>query len=186
MLALLLVTAQEAAGGGGQKIGFDSPFTINFGMFFWTWVIFIALFFLLKKFAWPGIVRLTEERERKIAAQLAEAERMQSEAREALEEHKRLVAKAREDAQALIAEAKSVADKERDKILSETREEQAQLLERAKREIDAERERAVVDLRREAVDLSLAAASKLISEKLDDQVNRRLVTDYLATLGENH
>jgi F0F1-type ATP synthase membrane subunit b/b' len=42
----------------------------------------------------------------------------------------------------------------------------------------------VQELRREAVDLSLAAAAKLIEAKLDSETNRRLVTDYLATLGQ--
>jgi F-type H+-transporting ATPase subunit b len=46
----------------------------------------------------------------------------------------------------------------------------------------AERDRAVADLRREAVDISLAAASKLIGERLDADADRRLVQDYLATL----
>ena len=49
-----------------------------------------------------------------------------------------------------------------------------------------ERQRAVADLRREAVDLSLAAASKLVGEKLDDDANRKLVTQYLGSLEIKH
>ena len=49
-----------------------SPFEVNFGLFFWTWAVFIALFFILKKFAWPSILRATEERERAIERQLGE------------------------------------------------------------------------------------------------------------------
>lgn len=180
----LMLVAQAAE--GAHKVGFDSPFEVNFGMFFWTWIIFIALFLALRKWAWPEILKFTEERERKLAHQLAEAERMNAEARQALEEHQRLVARAKEDAQALIAEAKSVAEREREQLLTRTREEQAQLLERAKREIQAERERAVAELRREAVDLSLSAASRLIGERLDSDANRRLVTEYLASLAERH
>ena len=51
-------------------------------------------------------------------------------------------------------------------MLNISKEEQAELLARARREIAAERERAVAELRRETVDLSLAAASKLIGERL--------------------
>ena len=49
-----------------------------------------------------------------------------------------------------------------------------------------EKERAVTALRREAVDLSLAAASKLIEERLDDEANRKLVTGYLGSLETKH
>jgi F0F1-type ATP synthase membrane subunit b/b' len=41
----------------------------------------------------------------------------------------------------------------------------------------------VAELRREAVDLSLAAASKLIEKRLDGETDRKLVQDFLATLG---
>jgi F-type H+-transporting ATPase subunit b len=69
-----------------------SPFEVNFGLFFWTWAVFIALFFILKKFAWPSILRATEEREQAIERQLLEAERMNTEAKQALEENRRLLA----------------------------------------------------------------------------------------------
>jgi F0F1-type ATP synthase membrane subunit b/b' len=40
-------------------------------------------------------------------------------------------------------------------------------------------------LRQEAVDLSLAAAAKLIGEKVDSEANRKLVTEYLGTIGSH-
>ena len=159
-----------------------SPFEPEFGVIFWTWLVFGALFFVLKKYAWPAILNATEERERKIAHQLEEAERMNAEAKAALEEHKALVAGARDEASKLIGEAKTVGEAEREAILNRAREEQEQLVDRAKREIEAERERAIAELRREAVDLSLAAASRLVEAKLDDEANRKLVMSYLDSL----
>jgi F-type H+-transporting ATPase subunit b len=164
--------------------GPSSPFEVEFGLFFWTWIVFIALFFTLKRFAWPAIVRATEQRESRIARQLEDAEKLNGEAQAALEEHRRLLDGAKGDAAALLNEAKVVAGKEREAILEKARQEQEQLLERAKREIEAERDRAVAQLRQEAVDLSLAAASRLVDSNLDDAANRKLVVDYLASIGE--
>ncbi len=107
---------------------------------------------------------------------------MNAESQAALDEHKRLLAGAKEDAHALINEAKTVAEKEREALLAKTRQEQEQILERAKRELEAEREKAIAELRREAVDLSLAAASRLIDANLDDAANRKLVVEYLDSL----
>ncbi|MGH7629713.1 MAG: F0F1 ATP synthase subunit B [Gemmatimonadales bacterium] len=174
MLALLVAAAET----GGPT----SPFEVNFGLFFWTWVVFAILFFLLKKFAWPSILRTTEERERAIAAQLAEAERNQAESARLLEEHKKLLAEARTSAHQLLADARNAAEKERGHALEKTKQEQEELLARARREIAAERDRAVEELRREAVDLSLAAAGKLIGERLGSDTDRKLVEGYLATL----
>jgi F-type H+-transporting ATPase subunit b len=81
-------------------------------------------------------------------------------------------------------EARSVAEKDRALAIEKTRQEQEELLARARREIGAERDRAVAELRREAVDISLAAATKLIEKRMDADTDRKIVLDYLATLGE--
>ncbi len=110
---------------------------------------------------------------------------MNAESQAALEEHKKLLAGAKDQASALIGEAKVVAEKEREGLLAKTRQDQEQMLNRAKREIAAERDKAVAELRQEAVDLSLAAASRLIDSNLDDEANRKLVVDYLDSLEPN-
>lgn len=175
-LALFL---QEGHSEGGASGG---PFTLEPGLIIWTWIVFIVLFFMLKKFAWPHIVRLTEERERTIQKQLAEAARLNEEAKASLDEHNKLLAEAKDRAHELVIEAKTIGEKERERLLAKAREEQEEILKRAKREIEGERDRAIAELRREAVDLSLAAAAKLIQQKLDDAGDRKIVEDYLATL----
>ena len=180
MLSLLLF--QEHAVEGGAAAGPTSPFEVNFGLFFWTWVVFIALFLLLRRFAWPAILSATEERERKIQGQLADAERLNAEARAAMEEGKKFAADARAEAQGMLADARSIAEKERAALLERAKREQEEVLERARREIAAEKDRAVAELRREAVELSLAAASKLIGERLNSDTDRKLVQAYLASL----
>lgn len=179
----LIALVQEAE---GHVPGPASPFEVNFGLFFWTWLVFFALLYLLKKFAWPPLVKATVEREQRIEAQLAEAERRNKEAQALLEEHKRLLEESRSKAHAIITEAKSFAEKERVAALEKTRQEQEELLARALRDISAERDRAVEDLRREAVDLSLAAASKLIGQRLDSETDRKIVQEYLAGLDTHH
>ena len=185
LYTILAVLQEHGATDSHGAGGFDSPFQVNPGLIIWTWVVFISLFFLLKKFAWPPIVRLTEEREKNIQKQLDDAERANAEAKETLEQHKQLMASSKEEARALVAEAKELAEKERERLLAKTREEQDGILERAKREIEQERERAIAMLRKETVDLSLAAASKLIEARLESEADRKIVEDYLNALTEN-
>ncbi len=163
-----------------------SPFEVNFGLFFWTWIVFISLFLLLRKYAWPAIVKATEEREQAIERQLAEAEKSNAEAADHLAEQQKLLGEARDQASQLMADARQAAEKERAAAVEKTRQEQEQMLERARREIAAERERALQALRTEAVDLSLAAASKLIEQRLDSEGDRRLVVSYLGALESNN
>jgi F-type H+-transporting ATPase subunit b len=175
MTMIGLVALQEHAAAAG-------PLTIEFGLMFWTVVVFILLLLVLKRFAYPALLGAVEARERALQEQLDQAERNRVESEALLAEHKKLIADAKTSAQALIAQARTLAEKERTLAMEKTREEQEDLLARARRDIIAERERAIVELRLEAVDLSLAAASKLIGERLSSDTDRKLVQEYLAGL----
>jgi F-type H+-transporting ATPase subunit b len=178
MLTLLALLQEHAAPAGAPS----SPFEVNFGLFFWTWLVFILLMLLLKKFAWPALLKSTVEREQRIAQQLAQAEKANAEAAALLEQQKALLAESRASAQTMMTEAKTAAEKERSAAMERTRLEQADLLDRARRDIAAEKERAILELKREAVDLSLAAASKLIGQRMNDETDRKLVENYLSSL----
>ncbi len=175
----VLLLLQEAAHDGQE--GF-TPFSINTGLIFWTLIVFGTLMVVLWKLGWPTLLKSVEEREHRIQQQLDEAEKAQTESARLLEEHKRMVAVARTEAQEMLAKTKAVAEKERETLLAQARQEYEQLLARARKDIGAEKEKAILELRGEAVELSIAAASKLIEAQLDTEANRRLVTEYLATL----
>jgi len=180
-MTLLLRLGQEGAHASGAASG---PFTINPGLIIWTLIVFGILLVLLWRLAFPAIVRSVEERERRIQKQLDEAEKANSEAQRLLDEHKKQIAAARTEAQDILGKAKTVAQKERETLLAKAREEYDALLARARQDIDSEKEKAILALRREAVDLSIAAASRVIEANLDTDANRRLVTDFLESLGK--
>jgi F-type H+-transporting ATPase subunit b len=174
VLALYLL--QEAA----EKVA--TPFDINGGVIIWTVGIFLVLLALLWWKGWPEILKMVEEREIRIQKALDEADKARAEAQKLLEDHKKLLAQSRADAQEILGKAKSAAQKEREVLLEKTREEQDLMLARARNEITAEKEKALQALRREAVDLSIAAASRLIEKNLTGDANRKLVADYLADI----
>jgi F-type H+-transporting ATPase subunit b len=179
MLSLIIQAhapaAQEHASG---------PLTVEGGLMLWTVFIFLLLLAILKKFAWPAILGAVEAREKALERQLAEAARDRELAAALLAEHQKLIAEAKTQAHSVIVEARTVAEKERALAIEKTKQEQEELLARARREIAAERDTALAELRREAVDLSLAAASKLIEKRLDGETDRKLVQEFLSTLGE--
>src|SRR3989441_2015561 len=119
-----------------------TPFSINTGLIFWTLVVFGILLALLWKLGWPALLKAVEERERRIQQQLEEAERARAEATRLLEEHKRTIAAAHAEAQELIAQARTVAEKERAALLAQAREQYEQLLDRARKDIESEKERS--------------------------------------------
>ncbi len=179
-MTLLLALLQETEAGGHVA----SPFDINGGVIIWTVVIFLILLAGLWRLGYPELLRMVEERERRIKKQLEDAERANAEAQRLLDEHKKQIAAAHNQAQEILAKAKSVSEKERATLLAKAREEYDALLNRARKDIDAEKDKAIQALRREAVDLSIAAASRVIEANLDTDANRKLVTEFLESIGK--
>jgi F-type H+-transporting ATPase subunit b len=178
MTLSLLLMLQE---GGGDQL--PAPFRPTPGLMIWTLVVFVILLFALWKTVFPAIVKATAEREARIKKDLEDAEKLRAETAALLEEQRQLLANARGEAVAIVNEARQAADRERGAAIEKTRAEQDEVLAHAKREIQVERERAIADIRREAVDLAIAAAGKVVGQRLDTAADRKLVEDYITTLG---
>ena len=177
--AALAQDAEHAEGGAGSAL-----FDINVGLSLWTVVVFLALLWVLRRFAWGPILGAVEAREERIQGALDESARQREEAAALLEEHKRQLADARRQAQEIVAEGKAAGQKVRREIEEKAREEGQALLERARMDIQREKEEALAELRRESVELALAAAARLMREKLDGERDRELVVGYLDELTE--
>ena len=170
-----LAWAEEGGGGG--------LFDINLGLSVWTLIVFAVLLFLLGKFAWGPILAAVDAREKSIQTAIDGAAEQNAEAARLLEEHRVQLAEARRQANDLIAEGKAAGEAVREDIKEKARAEAREILERARSEIEAERDAALETLRKESVELALAAASRLLAEKIDGARDRDLVERYLGGIG---
>ncbi len=176
----MMVPLLFRAADGGMLPG---PFNPSVALAVWTVVIFLVVLVLLQKLLLPMLLGWNIEREQKIAAQLAEAKQLHADAEAALAEQRQLLADARGEAQSIIAEARVAADRERAMAVEKTRAEQEELLARARHEIGAERDRTRAELRREVVDIAIAAAGKVVEQRLDADADRRMVEEFLTQIG---
>lgn len=177
--AWLLVSvpgALEAAEGGG------GVFSLNLGLVVWTWVLFLLTLGVLSWKVLPAIARGLETRQSRIQAAIDSAREDRDEARRLLEEHGRELGQARREAKDILQQGRVAGERLREEILARARQENEDLLERARRDMTREREEMLQSVRRDAVDLALAAAERLIHERLDDESHRRLVREYVAGL----
>jgi len=117
-----------------------------------------------------------------VAAYIDEAKRQRDEAEALLAEYREQLADGRRQAQALVAESREAAEELRRELEAKAREESRVILANARREIERERDAAVDAVRREAVEVAMAAASRLVDERLDSERDRKLVTDYIDDL----
>ena len=178
-LAVLLTPLVAFAQEHGEEGGGGGLFSINVGLMIWTVVIFTSLLIVLWRFAWGPILAAVEAREKGIQDALDEAKSRQEEAEKLLAEHKAQLSDARRQAQEILTEGREAAGRLGKELEGKAREESEAILTRARAEIEREKEAALDILRRESVDLALAAASKLLHVKLDDEQDRKLVMEYV-------
>ena len=176
MIVAVIQAAEHAPAAGGGLV------SLQVNLMFWTLIIFLILFWILKKYAFPAVLGAVEAREKALADAIEGAKRDREEAARGLGEHRQQLEGARAEAQRMIAEARAVTEKSRSELLEKTRLDQQELLERARRDIGVERDKAIAELRREAVDLAIAGASKVVEQNLDSDKNRKLVESFLSSL----
>jgi F-type H+-transporting ATPase subunit b len=152
------------------------------GLMIWTIVAFLVTLFVLKKFAFGPIQQTIDERRERIRRSIEEAERARNEARRLLEEHRALIGQARGQADQILADARKVAEAQRQRVKEETEADRQRRLEETKRLIEAETQLALQQIRAEVAELTLIATAKVTGKVLDDADHRRLIEDAIKDL----
>jgi F-type H+-transporting ATPase subunit b len=152
------------------------------GLMIWTIVAFLITLFVLKRYAFGPIQKMIDERREQIRRSIEEADHARDEARNLLEEHRKLMHEARGDAEQIIAEARKTRDSMETRMREETEAERQRRLEETRREIAAETARALEQIRNEVADLTLAATSIVVGRTLDSDRDRELITEAIGSL----
>ena len=152
------------------------------------WVIvsalnFILFFIIIWSFAFKPVSKMLADRKDRIEQGLKDAEQARHDRESAEAERVATLTEARREANDILVRAQKVAQETRDADIAATRTELERLRERAAAEIEAEKQRAIGELRSEVADLALAAASRVVGESMNDERQRRLVQEFLATAG---
>lgn len=163
---------------------FESHFFSS--LIFWEIVSFGILLFILYKYAFPGILSVLEEREKKIKDSLEQAEQHRSEAERRLKEYEAKLSAAGKEAEAILAAAKERAQR----LLDENEQRLTAEAERIKgdttRQIEQERRKAVQDIRAQTTELALMVAEKVVQRSLTDADQRKLADDALDALSKSY
>lgn len=155
---------------------------LNPGMMIWVWITFFLFLFILYKTALKPLLSSLTDREEGIRSDIDEAKKQREEAEGLLSKHKKMIAEADAQAQAVLKEAQEIAQKSRTEILGKAREEAAREVAKAKQEIEKQRDEAFKSLKAEVVDLAIGAAEKILTLAIDKETNKKVVDDYISSM----
>ena len=148
-----------------------------------TAVGFLIFVWVLAKFAWGPILGMLDERRETIQGDYAaaeknleEAEQLKGEFELKLQDIKVLE---REKVQEAVKRGEGLAKS----IVDKANEDASTRKAKAEQDIELEAHKAQLELRDSVVAMAIGAAEKVIGEKLDDAVHRKLIQQYIDEMG---
>ena len=142
-------------------------------------VNFVILLGLLYLVAYKPIIRMFDERSRRIKESMEQTEFIKEQAAHAEEEVKKQLEAAGRQGQEIIARAAKTEEGIRRSAQQRAEQEAESFLARARVEVQRERDEAIDELRKEFADLTILAAGKVIDRSLDKQAHRQLIDKVL-------
>ncbi len=140
---------------------------------------FLLAVWILKAFAWKPLLKMLDDRKQKIIGDIKEAENIKSDANKMLDEYQLQLRDIETEARAKIQEAVSDGNRIASEIREQARDESRLILAKSREELARDVAKARVQLRDDMASMAVRAAEKIISIKLDDSEQKRLLDDFL-------
>lgn len=180
MLAFLSSIMLLYSGEGGGSL-----LDVNPGLIFWTVVTFVLLLLILKKMAWKPILNSLSERENFIKESVERAETAKKEAEILLEENKKNLAEAEQEAQKVIAQGREYAENLKTQIVEESKLEAKKLIDGATIEIERKNQEAFNSLKGDIASIAIEAAEKILRDNLDKEKQEKIVNEFIQDLSKS-
>jgi F-type H+-transporting ATPase subunit b len=159
---------------------------VDLGLFFWTSVLFLVFFLILRRFAWKPILNALKEREDTIENSLLQAEKAREEMSRLKSENEALLKEARQERDKMIAEANKMRDQIITKARTEAQEEAGKEMDKAKAQIEAEKKAALAEIKNTTGALAVKVAEKLLRKQFEKpETQRELADKLIADLSNN-
>lgn len=142
-------------------------------------VSFIILFVLLSFVAFKPLMKILDERAKRVKDGLEQVEAIKEQSSHAGEEVKKQIEVASQRGTEIIAQATRSGEEIRTKAQELARQDVEAMVERARGAIEAERDEAIGELRKELADITVMATGRIIGESLDKKSHKKIIDKIL-------
>lgn len=138
-----------------------------------------VLFFALYKLGYKPVRKILDTRSEYEQRKLAEADALKKENEELKKKMEEELAKAEEKANRAIERARREGNRLKDELINEGKARTEQMLANAKADIAFERNKMLDEVQQEIVDATISATEKMLSERIDEQTDKRIIDDFI-------
>lgn len=134
------------------------------------------------KFIWPPLVKVMEDRQKKIADGIAAGEQGQKTFEFAKKEASQLLVKAKQDSAHIIDQANTRSARIIDDAKAESRHQGKQMIEAAQTEIEQQVLNAKEKLKQNVGNLAILAAEKILEKNIDRKGHEKMLEALISTI----
>ena len=154
----------------------------------WTFVAQICnlmiQLFIFKKLLLNPVKKVIVERKAKADSQIADAEKLRTEAEAMKAEYEQNLQNARAEANQIVAAAQKTATARSEELLGEARAQAAALKQKAEADIAQERKKAVNEVKDEIGGMAMEIASKVVEREIKEKDHQDLIDEFIKNVGE--
>ena len=136
---------------------------------------FIILLYILKRFLYKPILKVLEERKKRIETSMKQADDMQNRFDESTKKQEELLNKGREEATRIVEESKQEARALSTLIQAETKQNVQDSLKKNQESLELEQQKMVAEARGQIVDMIASATEKVVTKSLKESDKERLI-----------
>ena len=165
------------AADGGVVGDITKTFGVSWQLFISQLIAFIIVALVLKKFACKPVLDMLEQRKERIAQAETNAEKIQTELAATEAERDKVLAKANQKAQEMIADAKEAAQQVGEVEGQKAVKQAEGIIRKAREATDADRDQMMSELRAEIGRLVVETTAKVSGKVLTDEDQQRLIDE---------
>ena len=154
----------------------------------WTFVAQICNLMIqlviFKKLLLNPVKKVIAERKAKADSQIADAQKLRTEAEAMKAEYEQNLQNARTEANQIVAAAQKTATARSEELLGEARAQAAALKQKAEADIAQEREKAVNEVKDEIGGMAMEIASKVVEREIREADHKDLIDEFIKNVGE--
>ena len=154
----------------------------------WTFVAQICNLMIqlviYKKLLLNPVKKVIAERKAKADSQIADAQKLRTEAEAMKAEYEQNLQNARTEANQIVAAAQKTAAARSEELLGEARAQAAALKQKAEADIAQERKKAVNEVKDEIGGIAMEIASKVVEREIREADHKDLIDEFIKNVGE--
>ena len=139
---------------------------------------------IFKKFLLKPIKQVIADRKAKADSEIADAQKLRTEAEAMKAENEQNLQNARTEANQIVATAQKTATARSEEIVGEARAQAAALKQKAEADIAQERKKAVNEVKDEIGGIAMEIASKVVEREISEKDHKDLIDEFIKNVGE--